>query len=143
MFKLGTSAGFAYYHDDRYFFKTKQVDANHSEYSLGLRLERDAFSVGASYRQMMFQEKLGINDTHTWVVGVAYDGEEYGVSLNYLSSQGEFNEKNTYTHLMLSGRYSLTEYVKATLSTGRLTWDNETKAKTGCWFAIAGVEFKI
>ena len=75
--------------------------------------------------------------------GVAYDGEEYGISLNYLSSQGEFNEKNTYTHLMLSGRYSLTEYVKATLSTGRLTWDNETKAKTGCWFAIAGVEFKI
>ena len=88
---VGASAGFAYYHNDRYFFKTGQMDANHNEYSLGLRLEKNDFSVGASYRQMMFEKKLGIDDTHTYVIGAAYDGEKYGVSLNYLHSDGDFN----------------------------------------------------
>ena len=140
---VGASAGFAYYHDDRYFFKTKELDGNHNEYSLGLRLEKNDFSVGASYRQMMFEKKLGMDDTHTWVVGTAYDGEKYGVSLNYLHSDGDFNEKNTYTHLMLSGRYTINEYLKATLSTGRLTWDNKTSAKSDSWFGLAGLEFEI
>lgn len=142
-FKMGASAGFAYYHDDRYFFKTKEVDANHSEYSLGLLLEKGDYSVGASYRQMMFQEKLNIDDTHTWIVGAAYENDDYGVSLNYLNSTGEFNEKNTYTHLMLSGMYRLHEYVKATLSSGRLTWDNQTAKRIDSWFALAGLEFEI
>ena len=140
---LGMSAGFAYYHDDRYFFKTKQVDGNHNEYSLGLRFEKNHYSIGASYRQMMFQKKLGIDDTHTWVVGTAYDGDVYGLSLNYLHSDGEFNEKNVYTHLMLSGRYTINDYLKATISVGRLTWDSETKSRTDSWFSIAGLEFEI
>jgi len=143
IFKLGSSAGFAYYHDDRYFFKTKEIDANHNEYSLGLRLEKGFYSIGASYRQIMFQKKVGIDDTHTWVVGGAYENDDYGISLNYLHSDGEFNEKNTFTHLMASGMYRLHKYVKATLSAGRLTWDNKTSPKTDSWFTIAGLEFKI
>ena len=140
---MGASAGFAYYHNDKYFFKNKEANGNHNEYSLGLRLEKNDFSVGASYRQMMFQKNLGIGDTHTWVVGTAYDGEKYGISLNYLHSDGDFNEKNTYTHLMLSGRYTINEYLKATLSIGRLTWDKKTSAKTDSWFGLAGLELEI
>ena len=44
---------------------------------------------------------------------------------------------------MLSGRYTINEYLKATLSTGRLTWDNKTNAKTDSWFGLAGLEFEI
>lgn len=142
-FKMGVSAGFAYYHDDRYFMKNNEIDGNHSEYSLGTLLEKEGVSVGASYRKFFYQDKLNIDNVYAWTAGVAYDGDVYGVSLAYMRSHAEYVQKNRYEHLMLSGKYQMNDYMKWTLSTGRLIFESDIAPRHDGYFGIAGLEFKI
>lgn len=140
---IGLSAGFAYYHDDRYFFENYDIDSGHSEYSTGINLEKNNFSIGAAYHQIMYHKKTDMADAYTWTAGVAYDDDTYGVSLGYLWSQAEFIEKNTFEHLMLSGKYQINKYVKAVLSVGQLVFKTNDARRQDGWFSIAGAQFRI
>ncbi len=142
-FKMGMSAGFAYYHDDKYYLKNKDVDGNHSEYNVGTRIEKGDFSVGASYRRFFYQDKLNIENVYAWTAGVAYDTDVYGVSLGYMRSNAEHVQKNRYEHLMLSGKYQMNDYMKWTVSTGRLIFESDSAPRHDGYFGIAGLEFEI
>lgn len=140
---IGLSGAYAYYHDDRYFFKKDTVDASHSEYSTGINLERAGYSIGASYRQIMFQDVVNIGDSDVWTVGVAYDVKKWGVSLTFLQSHADYIEKCTFNHLMASGKYMFTDWLKGTISVGQLEFLSQKSPNTRSLFAITGFEFKL
>lgn len=140
---VGWSGAYAYYHDDRYDFKKNNIDANHSEYSTGVNIERHGYSVGASYRQIMFQDKLGLSDSSVWTTGVAYDTDKYGVSLTFLQSHAEYLQKNKFNHLMVSGKYMFYKWLRGTVSVGQLEFLSDKSPNQRSWFAISGLEFKL
>ncbi len=140
---VGLSAGYAYYRDDKFRISGREVEANHSEYSLGVNLEKNHYSWGASYKQMLYQNKLDIHQADIWSTGVAYDVGQYGVSLNYLESRTTFVEESKYRHLMLSGKYKLHKYVEANLSVGQVQFLPESSSDERSLFAIFGLGFKL
>ncbi len=140
---VGLSAGYAYYYDDKFRIGAQETEANHSEYSVGIHVEKNHYSWGASYKQLLFQNKIDIHHSDVWGTGVAYDVEKYGVSLNYLYSRTTFVDENKYNHLMLSGKYRLHKYIETNLSVGRFAFmsDGATDAKS--WFGILALNFKL
>lgn len=142
-FQVASSAGYAYYHNDRFKLDTGNIDANHNEYSLGLNIAKNNYSIGASYRRILFQDKLDIHDSKAFTVGAAYDGEVYGASLVWLHSEATSLEKNEYNHIMLSGKYQVTPYAKLFASVGRIDFLQETARDQKRYFGITGIEFSL
>ena len=140
---LGMSGAVAYYHDDRFFFKTQEMTANHSELSTGLSLMKNGFTFGAAYRRIMFPDKLEMKDTQAWSTGLAYEQDPYGISLSYFQSKTEYLIKNTRHYVMLSGRYNINKYVRAVTSIGHMEFDTNQGDDCNGYFAIAGLEFKL
>lgn len=142
-FNVGTSAGYAYYHKDRFDMPDGYVDANHSEYSLGMNIEKNNYSVGTSYRRILFPNKLNIKDSQVFSIGTAYEGEIYGASLVWLHSKAESLEKDKYNHLMLSGSYRLNKYAKLSTSIGRVDFLSNKTGNQKKYFGIMGIELSL
>lgn len=141
--KVGVSAAYAYYHNDRFFYKNSEKDGHHSEISAGINLEKNGYSWGAAYKQLMFQDNLDISDTYVYSTGIAYENDLYGVSLGYLYSKTKHIVKNNRHHGMLSGRYKFNKYMHGVLSTGYMEFDTDKGVDSNGIFGIASIEFRL
>lgn len=141
--KVGVSAAYAYYHDDRFFYQNTEKDGHHSEISTGINLSKNGYSWGAAYKQIVFEDKLDIDDTYVYSTGIAYEKDPYGVSLGYLYSKTKHIVKNNRHHAMLSGRYKFNQYMHGVLSTGYMEFDTDHGADSNGFFGIASMEFRL
>ncbi len=143
LMNVGLSVGYGYYHENKYRVSGQELETNHSEYSLGVNLEKNHYSWGASYKQMLFQNKMDVHHSDVWSTGVAYDVGTYGVSLNYLQSRTAFIDECKYRHLMLSGKYRLNKYIETNLSVGQVQFLPEKTMAEKSWFALFGIGLKL
>ncbi len=140
---VAISGGLAFYQNNRFYIEDNAVDANHREYSLGSKVGYRGITVGMSYRRLMFPDKVALKDSSAVSMGVAYELDKYAVSLSWLHSQAEFDEKDKYNHIMLSNRYTFNKYVEGYLSGGQIEFRSNKNRDHKSLFAIMGIQLKI
>lgn len=140
---LGLSGGLAFYKDNRFFLADNTVDTNHREYSLGSKLGWKGWRFGASYRRMLFSDKVALKDSSAVSLGIAHHFEKYAVSLTWLHSQAKYDEKDKYNHIMLSNKYTFNSYLEGYLSLGQLDFISNINGEQKSLFGIMGIQIKI
>ena len=140
---VGISGGIAFYKDNRFFVGHKNIDSNHREYSLGSKAGWQGWTVGISYRRMLFSDKIALKDSSAVSMGIAHQFKKYAVSLTWLHSQAKFVEKDKYNHIMLSNRYTFNSYLEGYLSGGKIDFISNINGEKESVFGIMGIQLKI
>lgn len=118
------SAGYAAY--DRAGTTTK----TQKEYSVGVNVAVDAFTIGGAYRDLSSIGGVNDYDGQAWNVGVAWEQGPYGASVAYMNSKA--NDSTTtedeISTVLVSGRYNMGAGVDAFASFGYVEYDAQEAA---------------
>jgi predicted porin len=104
-------------------YDTKAND-NRTEYSVGVNVAVDAFTVGGAYRNIDDNN----TDGQAWNIGVAWEQGPYGASVAYMTAKEETGaDEDKMDTILVSGRYNMGAGVDAFASFGYVDYDDGTQ----------------